>query len=295
MDSILSEWELPAVPSLLGQEHKANTVSVLTHHCYLPVKCFKCKYRFMYWNTPTRICGCRHTIQHIQLHHNTKFVSLADLRKFRSYKGGSVRDLLRAMRNKVKESFPGALWAPASSCCCWYPGLCIELLYKSPVGGYCVQEHQQLCLQEASEQTLWLSFSLFCFPPQKHHYRELPPEVQETLGSIPDDFVCYFTARFPRLLLHTYHAMHICCQERLFQHYYAEDSAKLSLTGETVWEERDGAFFSGTNIPSTGLPLAGKSGIKEVNSLSEETKLPKSALYLCLCWTRRWWSPGCEW
>uniref|UniRef100_A0A8C3QZI1 Serine/threonine-protein kinase/endoribonuclease IRE1 n=1 Tax=Cyanoderma ruficeps TaxID=181631 RepID=A0A8C3QZI1_9PASS len=91
-----------------------------------------------------------------------------DLRKFRSYKGGSVRDLLRAMRNK------------------------------------------------------------------KHHYRELPPEVQETLGSIPDDFVCYFTARFPRLLLHTYHAMHICCQERLFQHYYAEDSAELSLTGETV-------------------------------------------------------------
>ncbi|NXJ44854.1 ERN1 endoribonuclease, partial [Spizaetus tyrannus] len=77
-----------------------------------------------------------------------------DLRKFRSYKGGSVRDLLRAMRNK------------------------------------------------------------------KHHYRELPPEVQETLGSIPDDFVCYFTARFPHLLLHTYNAMHICCQERLFQHYY---------------------------------------------------------------------------
>uniref|UniRef100_A0A8C3EBB3 Serine/threonine-protein kinase/endoribonuclease IRE1 n=1 Tax=Corvus moneduloides TaxID=1196302 RepID=A0A8C3EBB3_CORMO len=91
-----------------------------------------------------------------------------DLRKFRSYKGGSVRDLLRAMRNK------------------------------------------------------------------KHHYRELPPEVQETLGSIPDDFVCYFTARFPRLLLHTYHAMHICCHERLFQHYYAEDFAELSLTGDMV-------------------------------------------------------------
>uniref|UniRef100_A0A8B9D682 Serine/threonine-protein kinase/endoribonuclease IRE1 n=1 Tax=Anser cygnoides TaxID=8845 RepID=A0A8B9D682_ANSCY len=91
-----------------------------------------------------------------------------DLRKFRSYKGGSVRDLLRAMRNK------------------------------------------------------------------KHHYRELPPEVQDTLGSIPDDFVCYFTARFPHLLLHTYKAMHICCQERLFQHYYNQDSAQKSLTGDTV-------------------------------------------------------------
>lgn len=31
----------------------------------------------------------------------TSYFSLADLRKFRSYKGGSVRDLLRAMRNKV--------------------------------------------------------------------------------------------------------------------------------------------------------------------------------------------------
>ncbi|XP_058287536.1 serine/threonine-protein kinase/endoribonuclease IRE1 isoform X2 [Hylobates moloch] len=77
-----------------------------------------------------------------------------DLRKFRTYKGGSVRDLLRAMRNK------------------------------------------------------------------KHHYRELPAEVQETLGSLPDDFVCYFTSRFPHLLAHTYRAMELCSHERLFQPYY---------------------------------------------------------------------------
>ncbi|XP_036445565.1 serine/threonine-protein kinase/endoribonuclease IRE1 isoform X1 [Colossoma macropomum] len=77
-----------------------------------------------------------------------------DLRKFRSYKGGSVRDLLRAMRNK------------------------------------------------------------------KHHYRELPEEVQETLGSIPDDFVSYFTSRFPHLLLHTHLAMRMCAQERPFLPYY---------------------------------------------------------------------------
>ncbi|KAI4822421.1 hypothetical protein KUCAC02_007972, partial [Chaenocephalus aceratus] len=70
-----------------------------------------------------------------------------DLRKFRSYKGGSVRDLMRAMRNK------------------------------------------------------------------KHHYRELPAEVQETLGSIPDDFVSYFTSRFPHLLMHTYLAMRTCASE----------------------------------------------------------------------------------
>ncbi|KAF7698222.1 serine/threonine-protein kinase/endoribonuclease IRE1-like [Silurus meridionalis] len=77
-----------------------------------------------------------------------------DLRKFRSYKGGSVRDLLRAMRNK------------------------------------------------------------------KHHYRELPEEVRETLGSIPDDFISYFTSRFPQLLLHTHVAMRLCAHERLFLPYY---------------------------------------------------------------------------
>uniref|UniRef100_A0AAQ6ACY3 non-specific serine/threonine protein kinase n=1 Tax=Amphiprion ocellaris TaxID=80972 RepID=A0AAQ6ACY3_AMPOC len=85
-----------------------------------------------------------------------------DLRKFRSYKGGSVRDLMRAMRNK------------------------------------------------------------------KHHYRELPAEVQDTLGSIPDDFISYFTSRFPHLLMHTYLAMRTCAAERPFLPYYstAEQHAK---------------------------------------------------------------------
>ncbi|XP_019397368.1 PREDICTED: serine/threonine-protein kinase/endoribonuclease IRE2 isoform X1 [Crocodylus porosus] len=80
-----------------------------------------------------------------------------DLRKFRSYKGSSVRDLLRAMRNK------------------------------------------------------------------KHHYHELPADVQETLGAVPDDFVQYFTSRFPRLLLHTHTAMRICAGERLFHSYYYQE------------------------------------------------------------------------
>uniref|UniRef100_A0A1A7WDJ8 Serine/threonine-protein kinase/endoribonuclease IRE1 n=1 Tax=Iconisemion striatum TaxID=60296 RepID=A0A1A7WDJ8_9TELE len=87
-----------------------------------------------------------------------------DLRKFRSYKGGSARDLLRAMRNK------------------------------------------------------------------KHHYRELPAEVQETLGSIPDDFVSYFTSRFPHLLMHTYLAMRTCAPERPFLPYYSADQLQESLS-----------------------------------------------------------------
>lgn len=77
-----------------------------------------------------------------------------DLRRFRTYKGNSVRDLLRAMRNK------------------------------------------------------------------KHHYHELPREVQETLGELPEGFVSYFTCRFPRLLMHTHTALEACSHERLFQPYY---------------------------------------------------------------------------
>ncbi|NXC46870.1 ERN1 endoribonuclease, partial [Penelope pileata] len=77
-----------------------------------------------------------------------------DLRKFRIYKGSSVRDLLRAMRNK------------------------------------------------------------------KHHYHELPADVRQALGAVPEDFVQYFTSRFPRLLLHTHGAMRLCAHERLFRPYY---------------------------------------------------------------------------
>uniref|UniRef100_A0A4W5QKV9 Uncharacterized protein n=2 Tax=Hucho hucho TaxID=62062 RepID=A0A4W5QKV9_9TELE len=55
---------------------------------------------------------------------------------------------------------------------------------------------------------------------KKHHYHDSPAEVQETLGSIPDDFVSYFTSRFPHLLLHTYLAMRSFAEELIFQEYY---------------------------------------------------------------------------
>ncbi|XP_075421764.1 serine/threonine-protein kinase/endoribonuclease IRE2 isoform X2 [Ascaphus truei] len=83
-----------------------------------------------------------------------------DLRKFRSYRGISVRDLLRAMRNK------------------------------------------------------------------KHHYHELPADVQETLGSVPDEFVSYFTSRFPHLLLHTHRALEQCAGERPFHAYYHREPGR---------------------------------------------------------------------
>uniref|UniRef100_A0A0R3PMF6 non-specific serine/threonine protein kinase n=1 Tax=Angiostrongylus costaricensis TaxID=334426 RepID=A0A0R3PMF6_ANGCS len=84
-----------------------------------------------------------------------------DLRKFRTYKGHSVRDLLRAMRNK------------------------------------------------------------------KHHYRELPENVQDSLGRIPDQFVLYFTTRFPLLLLHTYKAVEWCADEDVFKSYYPDEVRAL--------------------------------------------------------------------
>ncbi|XP_023979342.1 serine/threonine-protein kinase/endoribonuclease IRE2 isoform X1 [Physeter macrocephalus] len=87
-----------------------------------------------------------------------------DLKRFRSYKGTSVRDLLRAVRNK------------------------------------------------------------------KHHYRELSDEVRQALGPVPDGFVQYFTNRFPRLLLHTHHAMRSCASESLFLPYYPPASGAQALS-----------------------------------------------------------------
>ncbi|KAG7459553.1 hypothetical protein MATL_G00211860 [Megalops atlanticus] len=111
-----------------------------------------------------------------------------DLRKFRSYKGGSVRDLLRAMRNK------------------------------------------------------------------KHHYRELPAEVQETLGSVPEGFVCYFTSRFPRLMLHTYQAMHTCARERPFLHYYPSTDTPAQTQQTAPQTEPPNSTDTPAQTQQTGPP-----------------------------------------
>lgn len=116
---------------------------------------------------------------------------------------------------------------------------------------------------------LWLTVlssqaSFYCqsycltFPEQKHHYRELPAEVQETLGSIPDDFVSYFTSRFPHLLMHTYLAMRTCAPERPFLPYYstAEHLAKIpspyTLRGAQIQTESCSEHLSTpTSSPSS--------------------------------------------
>ncbi|TRY85507.1 hypothetical protein DNTS_016009 [Danionella cerebrum] len=127
----------------------------------------------------------------------------SDLRKFRSYKGGSLRDLLRAMRNK------------------------------------------------------------------KHHYRELPGEVQESLGRIPDEFVSYFTCRFPQLLLHTHQAMRCCAAERSFLPYYHPIELPLYSL-----EERPVS----TRTHTEAEPL-GRAGV-EISTQTETTssQMPDAAL-----------------
>ncbi|KAK9237133.1 hypothetical protein V1525DRAFT_404697 [Lipomyces kononenkoae] len=42
---------------------------------------------------------------------------------------------------------------------------------------------------------------------KKHHYQDLPPNVQTALGSVPDGFLAYFSQRFPNLLMHVYYVV----------------------------------------------------------------------------------------
>lgn len=63
---------------------------------------------------------------------------------------------------------------------------------------------------------------------QKHHFRELTKEAQESLGEIPDEFTRYWTNRFPLLLVHAYITMQCVSDELTFQVYY-DGSFKYSL------------------------------------------------------------------
>lgn len=53
------------------------------------------------------------------------------------------------------------------------------------------------------------------------HYRELPKEIQEILGPVPDGFDGYFASRFPRLLIEVYKVMYkYCREEESFKKYF---------------------------------------------------------------------------
>ncbi|CAI7853143.1 unnamed protein product, partial [Closterium sp. NIES-53] len=55
-----------------------------------------------------------------------------------------------------------------------------------------------------------------------NHYRELPPELQELLGPLPDGFERYFRDRFPHLLLEVYHVLlQHCAHDPIFTKYFS--------------------------------------------------------------------------
>ena len=72
---------------------------------------------------------------------------------------------------------------------------------------------------------------------KRHHYRDLPEEVQRELGPMPSGFLHYFASRFPALLMACYRVMSCFCLEREGE----EGGGSVSGWEEVEAEERRGA------------------------------------------------------
>lgn len=56
---------------------------------------------------------------------------------------------------------------------------------------------------------------------KNHHYRDLPVEMRNDLGDLPDGFLCYWTNRFPHLLINTYEViLQFCPNEPNFRQFF---------------------------------------------------------------------------
>ncbi|KAJ0265379.1 Serine/threonine-protein kinase/endoribonuclease IRE1a [Hirschfeldia incana] len=54
-----------------------------------------------------------------------------------------------------------------------------------------------------------------------NHYRELPSEIQELVGTVPEGFDEYFSVRFPKLLIEVYRVISMHCkEEEVFRKYF---------------------------------------------------------------------------
>ncbi|CAM8985592.1 unnamed protein product [Rhodiola kirilowii] len=54
-----------------------------------------------------------------------------------------------------------------------------------------------------------------------NHYRELPPDIQELLGAVPEGFDGYFASRFPKLFIAVYNVLRKhCFEEKDLQKYF---------------------------------------------------------------------------
>ncbi|GMS82731.1 hypothetical protein PENTCL1PPCAC_4920, partial [Pristionchus entomophagus] len=58
---------------------------------------------------------------------------------------------------------------------------------------------------------------------KKEHPSEWTDQMSKALGAIPDEYVTYFTRRFPELLLHVYKAMEVRSDEPPFDRYYPDE------------------------------------------------------------------------
>ena len=66
---------------------------------------------------------------------------------------------------------------------------------------------------------------------KKHHYQELPVNVQALFGGTDGDkYLDYFTKRFPKLLLHAYYVSYSSSlkEEAIFR-FYLDDNVSSSL------------------------------------------------------------------
>lgn len=59
---------------------------------------------------------------------------------------------------------------------------------------------------------------------KSHHYRELPEEIKELLGSHPEGFESYFSCRFPKLFIEVYKVIYQYCKDEEFFCKYIETS-----------------------------------------------------------------------
>ncbi|XVE94387.1 hypothetical protein REPUB_Repub02eG0004400 [Reevesia pubescens] len=58
-----------------------------------------------------------------------------------------------------------------------------------------------------------------------NHYEELPQEIQELLGPVPEGYYDYFSSRFPKLLIEIYKVIYKYCKEEKFFLKYINNSS----------------------------------------------------------------------
>lgn len=59
---------------------------------------------------------------------------------------------------------------------------------------------------------------------KQNHYREIPQDIQELLGPLPEGFDGYFSSRFPKLLIEVYKVLYKHCKEEKFFLKYMNSS-----------------------------------------------------------------------